>query len=232
MTTASRREDFPFWSYFDLLMFIGVLFPCAAASGIAAFILKPAIGVVMSTWAAQLSMYLLLAGWLYMLLKVRYGRDFWTSLGWTYPGFSIILYASAGPLLLLAVQLLGAALNTPVIDSPFRKLLDGKLSLAFFGVFSVILGPLIEELVFRGFLMPLLVRSYGVALGIIMTAIPFGLLHLAENGWLWQYALLIGLAGAAFGWVRYRTGSTMASAAIHSTYNLTMFAVMILGGQF
>jgi uncharacterized protein len=227
----NQREEFPFWNYVDLFMFIGVLFPCTAASGIALYFLKPSIGIAMSTWVAQSLMYLLLCGWLYLLLKVRYGKGFWQSLGWTYPGHSIVLYAIAGPLLALAIGLLGAALRTPVMDTPFRKLLEGKLSLAFFGVFSVILAPLIEELVFRGFIMPLLVRSYGAVAGIILTAIPFGLLHLAEYGWLWQSAVLIGSAGAAFGWVRYKTGSTMASAALHSTYNLTMYAAILFGAQ-
>jgi len=87
-----------------------------------------------------------------------------------------------------------------------------------------------EELAFRGFLMPLLVRSFGAAIGIAGAAIPFALLHGDQYAWTWQYVLLVALAGVAFGWLRYRTGSTMASALMHSTYNATFYAAFLVGG--
>jgi membrane protease YdiL (CAAX protease family) len=34
---------------------------------------------------------------------------------------------------------------------------------------------------------------------------------------------LVGLAGAAFGFVRYKTGSTAAATILHSCFNLTQF---------
>ena len=108
-------------------------------------------------------------------------------------------------------------------------MLEGPLGLPLFGIFSVILGPVTEELAFRGFFMPLLIRALGAPAGIILTALPFALLHGPEYAWAWQYVLLIGAAGAAFGWVRYGTGSTLASAMMHSTYNLTFFAGLALG---
>ena len=87
-------------------------------------------------------------------------------------------------------------------------------------LFVVVLGPVFEELVFRGFLLPLLVQTFGPAGGILLTALPFALLHGAQNQWAWQQITVIGIAGAAFGYAKYRTGSTAASTLLHSGFNL------------
>ena len=142
----------------------------------------------------------------------------------------MILAIAGGPALALAVAALGQALRTPMIETPFRKFLQDPLSLALFGVFSTLLGPVCEELAFRGFLMPLLVRSFGAATGIIVSAIPFALLHGDQYSWTWQYIVLILLAGAVFGWIRYRSDSTFASSLMHSTYNLTFYIAFLAGG--
>jgi membrane protease YdiL (CAAX protease family) len=93
-------------------------------------------------------------------------------------------------------------------------------------VFGTTLGPLCEELAFRGFLQPLLVRSLGAVTGILAAAIPFGLLHYQEYGNSWRHALIISLAGAAFGWMRHATGSTKASTIMHASYNALFFFAM------
>jgi membrane protease YdiL (CAAX protease family) len=107
---------------------------------------------------------------------------------------------------------------------PIEELLKDRTSVIFVGLIAVTLAPVCEELIFRGFLQPLLSRSLGPALGILIAASPFALLHGPEYGWSWRHVALIGLAGVGFGWARYKTGSTAAAAAMHSTYNLTIFA--------
>jgi membrane protease YdiL (CAAX protease family) len=229
MTPVETEPRYPFWSYVDLAMFVAIIVPCVGASLIIGAFLFHAIGIA-ATWVAQVVLYLLLFGWLTLLLKVRYGRPFWESLAWLYPARGLMACILLGPLLAITVGVLGQLLHTPVIDLPIKKLLQGKLSFALFGLFSVIIGPVTEELAFRGFMMPLLVRSLGPSLGILLTAIPFGLLHGSQYGWLWQYVLLVGVAGACFGWARYLTGSTLASAAMHGTYNLTLFVALAQSG--
>ena len=71
----------------------------------------------------------------------------------------------------------GALLQTPDIDSPLSSFSPIRTSIVVMAVFAVTLGPLCEELFFRGFMQPLLVRSLGVVAGIVLTALPFGLLH-------------------------------------------------------
>lgn len=230
MTPGGRITEYPFWSYLDLMMFVGVLAPCLGVSLIAGALITPFVGSMAANWTAQLVMYVLVFLWLWLLLKVRYDQPFWESLAWSYPGPTLIAYGAAGPLLAIGLSLLGAAMKAPQIEMPFKKLLEGPWSLALFGVFSVILGPLAEELVFRGFIMPLVVRSFGPVLGIIFTALPFGLLHGAQYQWVWQYVLMVTLSGVAFGLVRYTTHSTMASTVLHAGFNLMQFAALVVGG--
>jgi membrane protease YdiL (CAAX protease family) len=225
-------RDEPFWTYRDLLIFALLSLPCLVASALFARALSiavPQIGVS-KTWIAMLLFYVLWFGALYVLLYTGYRRPFWSSLGWRYPITGKAFAVVGGPALAMLVGLLGTLFRTPVIETSFRKLVQDRLSLVLFGVFSMIIGPVCEELAFRGFLMPLLVRSFGWVAGIVGAALPFALLHGDQYSWTWQYIVLVALAGVVFGWVRYRTGSTMASALMHSTYNATFYAAYVIGG--
>ena len=54
-------------------------------------------------------------------------------------------------------------------------------------------------------------------------AAPFAVLHGPQYGWSWRHIVLLVLVGIAFGWQRYRTGSSFASTAAHASYNAFMF---------
>jgi membrane protease YdiL (CAAX protease family) len=219
----------PFWNYQDLLFFLSLCFPSllVAILIVRAFSGLLHLGKPFQGLLAQLVWYALVFSALYALLRVRYGQPFWRSLGWTLPVAAVAASFLAGPLLAIVLSLLGNVLRTPEIPLPFQQMLQDRPTIILFAIFVVILGPLCEELAFRGFLMPLLMRSFGPATGIIATGLLFGSLHGPEYGWHWQHALLISVAGMVFGWVRFRSGSTAAAAAMHSTYNLMQFAAFL-----
>jgi membrane protease YdiL (CAAX protease family) len=227
MNAAEQPE--PFWGYADLALFIGMAFP----SLLVAFLLmkvvslavpmgKPLLGLF-----AQLLWYALLFASLRVNFRVRYSRPFWSSLGWRFPFPGVLSCLLAGPLVAFGVGFLGYAIKTPEIRMPFQDMLADLPTKVLFSLFVVAIGPLFEELAFRGFLMPLLMRSFGVAAGISLTALVFGGLHAYEYQWSWRHVLLVALAGAVFGWVRYVTGSTAASTFMHCTYNLTQLAAFL-----
>ena len=227
-----QQREIPFWSYLDVALLVGLILPCLLGASVVTQLLAVIIPPLAQAkvWLSMGLFYVLWFGALYLVLKVRYyDEPFGRALAWIYPRRGLALAIFSGPFFAILMGILGALLRTPMVDLPIKKLLHGQLSLALFGVFSVILGPVTEELAFRGFFMPLLVRSYGPAAGIVLTAIPFGLLHGAQYGWLWQYIVLVSAAGALFGVVRQYTGSTLASAAMHSSYNLTFFVAYIFG---
>jgi membrane protease YdiL (CAAX protease family) len=112
------------------------------------------------------------------------------------------------------------------------KLLKGASSRIVISLFGVTLAPVIEELLFRGFLQPVLVDSFGVLPGILVTSAVFGGMHLMQYGFLWQSGVLITLVGFVLGVVRHVSGSTRASAITHIFYNLPSFVLLIIfGGQ-
>jgi membrane protease YdiL (CAAX protease family) len=216
----------PFWGYLDLAFFISLLLPSLFLAALIVKVMSPILpyGTPFQALLGQLIAYAFIFSSLYFLIHLRYGQPFWRSLGWTFPLAAATASFLAGPLLAITVGLLGNVLRTPEIPLPFQDMLANRPTVVMFAIFVVILGPLCEELAFRGFLMPLLVRSFGPATGIIATGLLFGSLHGPEYGWHWQQAVLISVAGMVFGWVRFRTGSTAAAALMHSTYNLTQLA--------
>jgi membrane protease YdiL (CAAX protease family) len=226
--TAHRPP--PFWDYTDLLLFATLLF---ASLGVALFF--AALLMKFTTLALgwkmilpQLVLYALALTGLAAIFRFRYDRPLWRSLGWKPTALFITLSTLlAGPFLNLALGILGAALHTPEIDLPFQQMLGSTATTISLGIVVVILGPVCEELAFRGFLMPLLMRSVGVAGGIVATGLIFGSMHGYEYEWSWQYILLVSLAGCVFGWTKHKTQSTAAAAFMHSTFNLAQFAAFL-----
>jgi membrane protease YdiL (CAAX protease family) len=226
-----ESAEAPFWAWSDIALLVGLALPCLLAGAACAQALGWISPVLKSAkaWIAMLLFYALWFSALFWILELRYGRPFWRSLGWVFPNRGALASIFGGPVIALTVGALGLLLHTPQKDLPIQKLIEGRLGMAMFGLFSIVLGPVSEELAFRGFLMPLAIRSLGALPGIVLSALPFALLHGPEYGWTWQYVVLIGLAGALFGVNRYYTGSTLASAMMHSTYNLTFFAAFVAG---
>lgn len=229
---AAQRELYPFWSYADLVVFFGLAFPCVILGALTTKFIFWALHLRVHNMALQLVPgqflgYGFLFFALYLLLKFHYGRPFWPSLRWvrTRPGAArTILY---GFILAFGVALLGTALRTPDIQTPMKDLLSDRASMLLIAVFAITLGPLCEELAFRGFLQPVLVRSFGAVAGIVLAAVPFGLLHLSQYGGSWRHGLLISMAGMGFGWMRQASGSTRAAVIMHAAYNFVFFAALL-----
>jgi membrane protease YdiL (CAAX protease family) len=130
-----------------------------------------------------------------------------------------------GPILAVGLAGFGILLGLPNQPSQIEDLITSRNSLTVWIVYGVLFAPAFEELVFRGFLLPLISRSVGPWPAIVLTAIPFGLLHGAQNHWAWQPVVLISVAGAIFGAVRYKTGSTASAFVLHAAYNATEFGL-------
>jgi hypothetical protein len=226
-------ERYPFWGYSDLALFTGMLVASAVAAMTLVSVVLSVLHVqvqskVAEALAVQSLIYLLAFAELALLFRVQYQRPFWRSLGWT--GFRVppLFVVICGVLTAFGVAAVSVLLRTPTTSNRITEMLADPKAMVPVAIFGLTLAPLAEELAFRGFLQPLLVRSLGPLPGVLAAAIPFGLLHFQEYGNSWRHALLISLAGAAFGWMRHRTGSTMASTLMHASYNaLEFFAYFI-----
>jgi membrane protease YdiL (CAAX protease family) len=224
MNPAFPAPREPHWGWEDVALLIGSVLPVLfIASLIVRGVRLLASSESIQTLAFNGLIDALLFGVLYALVAARYGRPFWRSLhfvrGWRLAWFLL----PAGAALALGASMAGVALRAPIVANPVEKMVAGPGSLAMVGVFAVIVAPVFEEITFRGFLFPLLARSVGGEAAIVLSAIPFALLHGQQNQWSWQHIVVIGIAGLAFGYVRYRTDSTAASTLVHSGYNLLFY---------
>ncbi len=177
--------------------------------------------------------------YLYLMVLVRTDAPFWPTIGWreTRAGRAKIRdtalhFLAGGAALALVVSFVGGFLNSKA-TLPIEELLKARVSILLFGVLGVLVAPLVEETIFRGFLYPVIARRVGVAAGIVITGTLFGLMHAAQlwGGW-GQIALLI-LVGIVLTWVRARTGTVAASYFVHLGYNglqLVGYLVYLVGG--
>jgi membrane protease YdiL (CAAX protease family) len=227
-----REERDPFWGYLDVLIFFGIA--CAGLFVVILLLLlmmklipslQPSQELV--ALPAQLLLYIFLYVALWLIIKIKYERPVWLSLGWKpsrLPSWQAFI---GGCVLSFAIGLLGSALQAPQIKSPFDRFLHSPGWIVLFGLFAVFLGPVFEEIVFRGFIQPLLSRDLGNVAGILLTAGLFGLLHGPEYSGAWQFVVLITAAGACFGWVRAWTGWLIPAVVMHAGSNAVFFVAAL-----
>lgn len=227
VVAALAPARYPFWGWMDfaivvglLIGMIGVIFVSAAI----AQILVPVLRVDQTPLLLPLQLALYLAIYLAFWLgfRFRYDKPVFSSLGWqnTVSGRTLLLIGLGGFLLSPAVSAVASVFHTPIVHMDALKQLENHpVILAAFGVMAVTVAPLFEEMLFRGFMQPLFARSVGVIGGILLPAVLFGLLHLPEYKFVWQYGAAISFVGAVLGYVRYRTGSIIPSTVMHACYN-------------
>ncbi|HKF02574.1 MAG TPA: CPBP family intramembrane glutamic endopeptidase [Candidatus Sulfotelmatobacter sp.] len=166
------------------------------------------------------------AVYLFLWIEGKYRVRFWQAIHWNWPKREWRLLA-LGTLMLLALTMLENLLPMPK-DTPFEKLFERPRDAYLVAFIAVTLGPLVEELFFRGFLYPVLARRWGVAWGIFLTALPFAAMHLPQYGYAWGALLVILVVGIVCGVVRAVTKSVGASFLVHVGYNGTQMLLAVL----
>jgi membrane protease YdiL (CAAX protease family) len=176
--------------------------------------------------ASQFLIYIPVAACMVALVQGKYHVRFWPAIRWNWPRSEWKLLA-LGAAMFFALGLLQNLLPMPK-DTPFAHLFDRPRDAYLLSIIAVTLGPLMEELFFRGFMYPVIARRMGVAWGIGLTALPFGLIHLPQYGWAWGAALVIFLVGVVCGVVRGVTKSVGASFLVHAGFNGTQMLLALV----
>lgn len=230
--TPEQEEPFPFWGLLDVLIYVGLALPLMlVAASIVALPLAFA-GVAskgLRVLLPQFVGYVVSVIPLWLVFRSRYQRSPLDALRLRVPGGVAVSSFWAGTMAAVSVLVLGYVLRTPAIRTPMQELLQDPVSIAVVGVLASTLGPLFEEVFFRGLLQPVLARRWGVIAGIVLASLPFALLHGHQYSWSWRHLLLVAYAGALFGWQRHRTGSTGAATIMHAAYNLVLFVLFLIG---
>jgi membrane protease YdiL (CAAX protease family) len=179
---------------------------------------------------------------LYVTLAVLRDLPFWRSLGWKKlksdpaggqgrPWMYFLSGCGLSIFVVIASSRVKDVDHVPIQE--FFKNRTGAMSLM---AMAVLVAPLVEETVFRGYLYPVLARitsavlqsfgmefssatRTGVVTSILMTGTLFGLMHAPQLGWTWGLVSLLTLVGVIFTFARAWTGTVLASFLLHLGYN-------------
>ena len=206
----TRFEPHPFWGYED----IGAFLLLAVLLGLILRLLvrfqflsrsamdNPSIGL-------QSAMVTLLGAGLYFVLRLRHRQPVLKPLGWVVPQMSYIAMAlMMGPSFAAGIALYLRLRNQVSSTIPIEFLILG-----------LVFGPILEESLFRGCLLPLLVQTTGTLPAVIVVAVLFALFHRPASPVHW---VSFTATGVAYGWLRLASHSTTAPALMHAAYNLSL----------
>lgn len=230
------------WTWMDLLIFVlfgfgSLLVLTNVMASIAAdmyHLTVPQLQQFVMTSAAFITLrqtlwFAVMMGYLFLVVRVRQHAPFWKTMGWRGlrigtlgPGGAAMLCVLGGFMLAIVVQIASALVGKPT-ELPIEALFRNRRNVLMIMSIGVLLAPVVEETIFRGFIYPVAARSLGVPGGIVFTGTLFGMLHAPQlwGGW-GQIALLI-VVGIAFTTTRARTGTVVATYFLHLGYNSFLF---------
>ncbi|MGM9927226.1 MAG: lysostaphin resistance A-like protein [Bacillus sp. (in: firmicutes)] len=129
------------------------------------------------------------------------------------------------------------AIFLPAIVSAVLLCMPGEFvrnDLSHLDIFNIVMSALfvvgfgagvVEEMIFRGFIMAVLERRWGKRIAIVIPSVLFGLLH-ASGGMHLLDVLILLVAGTSvgimFSLIVYESGSIWCSALVHGIWNMIM----------
>lgn len=133
-----------------------------------------------------------------------------------YVAIGLAVLAVLIPLVDLFSYLAGQAVTPRFVIDLYRSARDAG-ALWLLALSLVVVAPVVEETIFRGFLLPGLAASALGAWGAILaTSTAWALLHAQYQPF---YLVQIVVLGALFGWLRLRSGTTSLTIALHGLVN-------------
>jgi membrane protease YdiL (CAAX protease family) len=234
------------WGWLDLLYFVAVAL--AAAFLVSMFLAGVFAAFHVSTeqiWNSpnekdffavlnQIFLSFALLGYLAVHLRTRYRLPFWRTIGWrpletlTIPrGLAYCGFIAAGVVLSFTIQAASNALATNA-KLPIETFFQDRRTAILLMLSSILLAPVVEETIFRGYLYPVIARRFGMAASVIATGTLFGALHAAQlwGGW-GQIALLI-FVGIVFTYARAVSRTVVASYLLHVSYNSVLSILFVI----
>ena len=198
-----------------------LLFPHQPTSEVAKY---PLVTVM-----AQMLAYFIVFGFMIAVAKRTGAPSFLAAIRWNWPT-SWPLYLGGGAVLAFALQGLAHVLPMPK-ELPIDRFFQTPLQAWVLSFFGTTLAPLFEELFFRGFLYPVLVRRLRPSPAIILTALSFSLIHAPQLAQAWAPVLVVFLVGLVLTITRAVTKSVASGLLIHMAYNGTISVLLFLASD-
>ncbi len=233
------------WTFFDVAILLIIAVPAqllAVAVCIAALHLYewltgvensfPAVlGEAPMIVAIQILWWAVLIAFIYGVITIRHRLPFLPAIGWRSIERPPTVFLLGGVLLAVSVAVVAQILPQAPGRMPIQDLIDDHDSLVILALYGVLFAPVVEELVFRGFLYAALDRAWGAVVAVLITSVVFSLPHAWQYGWRWQNLLLVTYVGVMFGIARARTQSVVPSTLLHIGYNGTLFVGLFAAGD-
>lgn len=237
------------WGWADLLFFMLAAIVASVVVGVIVFLgfaalghgptelrTSPRMGGVFGV-VYEVLLFAGLLGFLALYLRLRFGAPFWRTIGWRrfeagrFPLPLTYMWFVAGGFLLAMVVQLASAYFGQKAKVPMEALFQDRLVAMLLLLMAVLIAPLVEETLFRGFLYPVIARSFGQGVGIVATGTLFGLLHAAQlwGGWT-QIALLV-FVGIVLTYARAAKRTVLASYLLHVSYNFAISAMFLIASH-
>lgn len=158
----------------------------------------------------------------------RYGLG-WTALGlrrfdsriWWWP----IVAAAAAQVGVVLYGIVATVVAGGAPDQDLDALFNNPAVLPLTGFATVIVAPFAEEIFFRGFIFPGLLRPFGVVGAMLASGLLFGIFHITDVGTI-GLVLPFGAIGVLFAWLYYRSGSLWTAIFAHATFNAVSFVFL------
>ncbi|MBA3470822.1 MAG: CPBP family intramembrane metalloprotease [Herpetosiphonaceae bacterium] len=181
-------------------------------------IAAPTLGIGFATMAVMRIRLLRKLPWSWFGLHLR---TIGPALGWgTVAGFAFLAINFASGLIF---ERLGSTPDqAEQIIGPFRS--ASSLQLGLLGLFIVVVGPFLEELFFRGYVLRAIRQRLGATWGIVLSGALFAAPHALSitTGFIGLLAPIF-IGGLILGYVYQRTGNLWSCVLAHSINNLVGF---------
>jgi membrane protease YdiL (CAAX protease family) len=172
--------------------------------------------------ALELAIAMVMAGALILalyLVGIRRRGLRWSSFGFISPTRGWLILNVVLAILLAGVMgFLEWVLNIPVTEIAVEHLGTDKMTppkIVVFGVLTILIAPLIEELFFRGLTYSWIRGRWGVKVGIVTTSLLFGVSHFQHVFWMGSAAIV----GVFLAVVYEYSGSLWNCVIFHSVFN-------------
>jgi len=144
-------------------------------------------------------------------------------------GYGIAAYLSVIPALLLSLVATAVVMSLFKVSAPVQPIVNMLVNeknvpvLVYSSVFAAVMGPVMEEIFFRGFFYNALKKRSGALWGMIATSVVFSLLHAHPVGF-----VPIFILGMLLVYVYEQTGSLVASMTVHILHNLASVGLVLM----
>lgn len=149
----------------------------------------------------------------------------------------VILGLAAG----FGISFFGSYLPMPKDPPITQDMMKSAVGAWMMLVFGLTVAPLLEEVAFRGFLLPGLINGFrwfadhgtisqravktvGIPFSILLTSVCFAYMHSPQVSHAWGPLVLIGAVSVVLCIVRLVMNSVAAGVVVHAAYNFTLFA--------